>query len=643
MSRNNFGISVRAMTVGVCLSIVIAIALPYGEFVLNGTQMGLNSSTPAAFFLLFLLVALVQPLLFAIRPNWSFTSAELLSITVMMMITTAIAGRGFVSIAVPIISGVHYFATPENGWADLLIPYVPTWMVPQDTQAIIGFYEGQAEGQPIPWEVWVEPLAWWFLFMLAFYVVVVCLMVVMRRQWMDRERLLYPLTQVPLSMVQDGETAGPIKPFLKKPAMWLGISVPFILHGINGLSHYYEFIGELTFSYSFALIENLVLLDMRFDCMWTGLAYLVNTNITFSLWFFFLLAKIEQAGLTRIGLSGFEHLDIFSHTYMVILTHQVMGAMIVMVALGLWTARRHLRDVVRHVWNPNSRSDSDELISYRMATLGTVVGLLIMVFWLWCSGLPLWAVFVYLLGAFIIFFALTRVIVEAGLAAAVQGMSGCGFLVSSVGSSVLGVKGVMATGMTLAWAGDLLVFMMAPCANGIRMLHGLGRYRRQILVMMGLAMVIGLVGGVGTIIVLSYKYGANNYHGSWAWFAREPFRFAAIFALNPVGPNWDGWLWNGVGAAIMAGLIWARHHLLWWPLHPIGYLVSGTWILNSIWFSIFVAWLVKTLVLHYAGANGYRATRWFFLGMILGQFVAGGFWMIVDGFTGMTNNRVRMY
>ena len=86
MSRNNFGISVRAMTVGVCLSIVIAIALPYGEFVLNGTQMGLNSSTPAAFFLLFLLVALVQPLLFAIRPSWSFTSAELLSITVMMMI-----------------------------------------------------------------------------------------------------------------------------------------------------------------------------------------------------------------------------------------------------------------------------------------------------------------------------------------------------------------------------------------------------------------------------------------------------------------------------------------------------------------------------------------------------------------------------
>ncbi|HIG18443.1 MAG TPA: hypothetical protein EYQ31_14820 [Candidatus Handelsmanbacteria bacterium] len=235
------------------------------------------------------------------------------------------------------------------------------------------------------------------------------------------------------------------------------------------------------------------------------------------------------------------------------------------------------------------------------------------------------------------------VIVEAGLAAAVQGMSGCGVLVSSVGSTALGVKGLMASGMTLAWAGDLLVFMMAPCANGIRMLHGLARYRRRILVMMALAMCIGLVGGVATIIVLSYEYGANNYHGSWAWFAREPFRFAANLARNPTGPNWDGWLWNGVGAVVVGGLIRARHNLLWWPLHPIGFVVGGTWILNSIWFSIFLAWLVKVVVLHYMGANGYRVTRLFFLGMIMGQFVAGAVWMVVDGFTGMTGNRIRMY
>jgi hypothetical protein len=641
------GISLRAMLVGTLLCGVIAVGLPYGEFVLNGTQMGLNSSTPAAFFMLFLLVALVQPLLGFLRRDWLFSRAELLSITVMMMITTAIAARGFISIAVPIMTGVFYFASPENNWEELLIPHVPTWLIPYNPQAIKDFYEGLPEGEAIPWGVWIEPLFWWFLFMTAFYLVIVCSMVIVRRQWMDHERLLYPLTQVPLGMVEDGDRPSQIKPFLKNPTMWIGLAVPLVLHGINALSHYYEFIGRINFSYSLPLVQDTVRFYLRFDCMWIGLAYLVNTNITFSLWLFYMLVKVQEVAFTRIGILSTETLDIFSHTFdgptMGILSHQTMGAMIVMVLLGLWTARSHLWDVLQHLWRREGRSDGDELLSYRTALIGIVLGLAFMSVWLWRSGLPLWAVFVYLFGAFVIFLALTRVIVEAGLAAAVQGMSGCGFLISSVGSSSIGVAGVLATGVTLAWAGDLLVFMMAPCANGIRMLHGLGRYKRRILVMMGLAMAIGLVGGVYTILVLSYHYGANNFHGSWAWFAKEPFRVAQTFALNPVGPNWEGWLWNVVGAGVMTLLIWARHHLLWWPFHPIGYLVSGTWILNSVWFSIFLAWLIKALVLRYMGPNGYKATRWFFLGMVLGQFVAGGVWMVIDGFTGMTGNRIRMF
>ena len=646
-SGDRAGISVRAMLVGAVLCGAIAVGLPYGEFVLNGTQLGLNSSTPAAFFLFFLLIAVVQPLLGLVRRDWLFSRAELLSIAVMMMITTAIAARGFISIAVPILTGIFYFASPENNWEELLLPHVPTWLIPYDAQAIQGFYEGLPEGAAIPWGVWLEPLLWWLLFMAAFYVVVVCAMVILRRQWMDHERLLYPLTQVPLGMVEDEATPSRVKPFLKNPAMWLGLAVPFVLHGVNALSHYYEFIGRFNFAYSMPLAHDAVRFYLRFDCMWMGLAYLVNANITFSLWFFYLLVKAEEVLFTRIGILSTENLDIFSHTFegptMGLLSHQTMGAMIVMVLLGLWTARVHLWRVVQHLWRREGRSDGEELMSYRTAVLGVALGLAVMSLWLWRSGLPLWAVFVYLFGAFVIFLALTRMIVEAGLAAAVQGMSGCGFLISSVGSSSLGVAGVLATGMTLAWAGDLLVFMMAPCANGIRMLHGLSRYKGRILAMIGLAMAIGLVGGVCTILVLSYHYGANNYHGSWAWFAKEPFRVAQNFALNPTGPNWDGWLWNGVGAAIMALLIWARHHLLWWPFHPLGYLASGTWILNSVWFSIFLAWLVKALVLKYTGPNGYKATRWFFIGMVLGQFVAGGFWMVVDGFTGMTGNRIRMF
>ena len=63
---------------------------------------------------------------------------------------------------------------------------------------------------------------------------------------------------------------------------------------------------------------------------------------------------------------------------------------------------------------------------------------------------------------------------------------------------------------TLAWAGDLLVFMMAPVANSMRMLHGLQRYKRRILLMMVAALTIGVVGSAYTTLILGYRHGANN-------------------------------------------------------------------------------------------------------------------------------------
>ena len=49
---------------------------------------------------------------------------------------------------------------------------------------------------------------------------------------------------------------------------------------------------------------------------------------------------------------------------------------------------------------------------------------------------------------------------------------------------------------------------------------------------------------------------------------------------------------------------------------------------------------VKRLVLAYGGPKLYRSTRLFFLGLILGQFTACGFWIVVDLFTGRVGNNL---
>ena len=641
----SLAIRLPAMLTGLGLCALIAVGLPYGEFVIKGTRLGLSSSTPAAFFLLFWLLALVQPLLGLMRRHWAFNRAELLLITAMMMLATAIPSRGFTGATIPAISSVLYYATPENNWADLLVSHIPTWLVVQDEVAIKQFYEGLPRGESIPYGAWIEPLFWWLLFMAAFYLVLICAMVIMRRQWMDHERLLYPLVQVPLGMIEDGPQPARIKPFLRNPIMWAGFAVPAILNTINSFSHYYEFAPRVDLNLPLALGHDAVVLHIRLNYLMMGLAYFINTGISGSLWFFYLLAKAQEWACSTLGVFTTEQLDAYSHAGPTtgMLSHQSMGAMVALVVLGLWTARGHLKAV----WQ-QARADGSaagELLSYRTALIGLVGGLVVMGLWLWQTGLPWWAVVLFLGAAFAIFFALTRVIVEAGLSSAVEGLSGAGFVVSGVGSTALGATGMMALGFTLAWAGDLLVFMMAPCANGIRMLHGLKVGRRRVLAMLTAALVIGLLGSIYATLNLGYQYGALNLHRQYfsGLFAFEPFRFAARFIETPTGPYWLGWLWNGVGAAVMALLLWARHHLLWWPLHPIGYVASGTWILGNIWFSIFLAWLIKSVVLKYMGPNGYRSTRWFFLGVILGQFASGGAWLVVDGFTGMTGNVIRMY
>ena len=121
------------------------------------------------------------------------------------------------------------------------------------------------------------------------------------------------------------------------------------------------------------------------------------------------------------------------------LSHQSMGAMIALVVLGLWTARGHLKAVWQQA--KTGGSAAGELLSYRIAVVGLVVGLVVMGLWLWQTGLPWWVVVLFLGAAFAIFLRphprdrRSRSLVGRGRTV------GAGFVVSGVGSSALGRRG----------------------------------------------------------------------------------------------------------------------------------------------------------------------------------------------------------
>ena len=117
------------------------------------------------------------------RVSWALQPAELVLIYIMMIIAATVPTKGFTEAWLPKITGPYYYATPENDWATLAHPHIKDWLTPRDPEMIKYFFEGLPEGMGIPWGVWFEPLFHWSLFFLVLCFVMICISVILHRQW----------------------------------------------------------------------------------------------------------------------------------------------------------------------------------------------------------------------------------------------------------------------------------------------------------------------------------------------------------------------------------------------------------------------------------------------------------------------------
>ena len=83
----------------------------------------------------------------------------------------------------------------------------------------------------------------------------------------------------------------------------------------------------------------------------------------------------------------------------------------------------------------------------------------------------------------------------------------------------------------------------------------------------------------------------------------------------------------GTGITLLLAALRAR--FIGFPLHPAAYALNMSFANDFFWGDMFVAWLLKSLILRYGGIKVYRQALPFFLGLILGDFVSGAAWSIV--------------
>jgi hypothetical protein len=628
----------RSFVAGILFSILIAFVDHYSTDVVHASYMAIDHMPCGAIFIFFLLVFLINTILKRINRKIAFSSGELLTIYSMMLVASSVTEMGFGSQILPIISAPTYYSSSENQWDTLIIPYLKKYLIVTDEKAVKYFYEGLPKGMSIPWKVWFLPLLVWLPFIFVLYFVMICVASILRKQWAEREKLVYPLTILPREMVEEGK--GILPKFFKNPLMWFGFAIAFIIGTSVALNFYFPAFPKIQLVKSIPIFRRTLSLVFRVSFPVMGFVYFVNLDVAFSLWFFNLLFKIIKGSFNIAGIASTENVGIYGCSGEAIFAHLGMGAMIMMVGYSLFLWRNHLKDV----WNGaigKKVDDVDEILSYKSAFWGIVFGSLFMILWLTFSGMKWYISILFLIFAFIIWITLTRIVCEGGIPTLVASTIASVQIISMFGSKNLTPFTILALALTYIYAADLRTFPLASSSMSLKIIENSEKNRRVFFWAIFLAIIINIITTLILELKLAYKYGGINLT-SWYFIGgpQAPYKYAADIIKNPTTSNKIGWLCRAIGFITMGILIFARQNFLWWPLHPIGFLVGPVWLMDQLWFSIFVVWLIKKLILKYGGVQIYNKFKYFFLGLPLGLYTCAGIWFIIDLFTGRQGNQI---
>ena len=630
------GVSKRAVFVGLLCATAISFGESYGTLVVRGSAMAADYSTGAAIFLFFLLTLLLNPLAQLLTGS-RLHSGELATIYIMMIVASAIPSWGFVMNLIPFLGGLFYFATPENDWANIIHPHIKPWLVSQDRTATWKLFEGAARGEPVPWGLWHKPLLAWGFFILSVYFVTLCMLVILRKQWMEHERLLFPLSILPLELAQR-EQSRLLPSLLRNYLTWVGFLIPFLINLVNGLHSYFNYFPFIQLNTPLRFLRESVRLNLypRFEVI--GLSYLLSLDVSFGVWFFAFLAY-AHTGVERLFGWSIGPSQPYSMPASASVAHLAQGAMFFLVISILWAARQHIGDVLRKAFKRDPTiDDSGEMLSYRTAVLGFIFGSIFAVWWLSQTGLQFSIALFYFLLCLATFIGLARIVSQAGLAYGVSPVAPPVFMVTALGPTTLGASGLTALGMNFPWTADLRTFVMASAATGLKIAEVMRLETRRLFWAIAATIVVTLISAVWAVTTLAYKYGGVNL-GGWGFggLTQLTGNWIAHNINNP--EEIYGWhlIYTGIGSAAMAVLSFLKARFVGFPIHPIGLVLGLTYPISQIWFSVFVAWAFKAVILKYGGAKGYRLLRPLFLGMVLGAFGSAGMWLIIDYFGGMSN------
>lgn len=638
----------RAIVVGSLLAIGVNLVTPYNDFVVSNTFF-VGSFLPMAMILaVFLLVIVGNSLYRLAAPEKAYRTGEMSVVLLMLLVACTFPSQGLMRGLLPTITTPFYFgSTSPTFWAGIQKADLPSWLFPapltpqgRGSEVIQYFYSRVPDGERIPYGAWLRPMLGWGSYFLGLLITLIALAYLLRIQWADNERLPFPLAQVQLSLIEQPEPGRAMNRLFRRKSFWIVAALIFVVHSANALHQYDDRVPELITGYNlrpvladrpWSLIDPWILKAQVFFTF-IGMAFFIRSRTALSIWATYL---IFQAFAWTQNIAG-------TPITAPQVQDQHLGACIAFAVGMVWIGRQFFGRVFCAAFG--FRCDKVER-NAALAARWMVLGLAIMFAFFMVVGTSVWLAALTIAVVLLAHLITSRIVAETGMPY-VRANPTVLQVLTSMNASSLSARDVFFGGaFTMNGAFHTRESAMTFAQHGFEVQHEAHaeptRRPWKLVALLLWTVVISYAAASWSSLTCYYSYVTpisphmtftvlnedillghvkTNIvtpmeHQQGGAFAPKPYSFG----LNV-----------GLGFAVVAALQIGAWSVAGWPLLPVGFLMVGTTYIGSTWFSIFLGWLAKVLLMKIGGPKLLEAARPAFIGLIFGECLAAAAWTVLS-------------
>jgi len=577
-------------------------------------------------FLLVVVTLGVNVVIKLIRRTAGLKQPELMLIWCMLIVAAVFPTTGLFRLWFPMLAGPPYFAgRADSLWRDSALQAAPETLLVSKNPASLAarrFYEGGGQDARIPWSYWLVPMGHWLIVLLLFYFAIFFLCAILRKQWVEREHLLFPLARVPLDFTEDSGSTRLLPAIFSNKAFLIGLTGALALRLLRGVPVFAG--GTEPWNVRLPLQDALqdtplrTLYMVNVDLWWPviGFAYLVPVDVSLSVWFFYLFGRVELQTAAWAG-SPLH----YGGTWSELMLWQQAGSYMAFTVGALYMTRRHLRDVARKaVGLGREMDDAGEPVSFGIAFWGLTICFAGAVGWCVWHGMGVWAAGLLFLMLMCVQLVHARLVSQSGLYWTWLVWSPPDVLHSLSLGHAFGRAGVVVAQMLRGLM--MHNVSLSPAAmQCFKISEVFKKHRRVLLPAMVLALLAALTVCSWTFLSEAYTRGVLNFEDEWGNVSNPQDTFWAAYHQieRPFQTAQPRWFPFGLGALLTGFVMLMRARFYWWPIHPIGLLAISNWSADRMWLPFLLGWMTKVSLMKFGSGRMLRQAHFFFIALILAE------------------------